>query len=85
MSEVALGSAAGALCVAFGALFYDYRGRWGNVVRVLLTSLCISALVGVIAGAILQALQAVARRGGGLEVRPKTLSGGSMHRIRHKM
>src|SRR5262249_46799875 len=54
---LALGSAAGALCVAFGALFYDYRGRWHSVVRVLLTSLCISALVGVIAGAILQALQ----------------------------
>jgi hypothetical protein len=52
-----IGSVAGALCVAFGALFYDYRGRWRDVVRVLLTSLCISAFVAVIGGAILQALQ----------------------------
>jgi hypothetical protein len=54
---LALGSVVGALCVAFGVLFYDYHGRWRNVVRALLISLCISAFVAVIAGAILQALQ----------------------------
>jgi hypothetical protein len=39
----------GAICIPFGALYYDYRGDWQNTRRVLMVSGAITALVFMIA------------------------------------
>lgn len=43
------GCALGGICVVLGALFYEYEGRWRNVMRSLLVSAVISAFLVMLA------------------------------------